>query len=162
MPPTRKLLIEKHSVQSHCKKQQLSQAVHWCNRGYHKKGIYNHKLSFSNRNYSTNTSLFTHVWHLKDMNISLTITREILKLAPTYCKTSKICLLCHYEKQAIITHPSQNTLLIKKYEVLTKCRHENKHLLSHFIQYTSPIHHTYSTSIAKIPHSPSQITPQHT
>ena len=52
-----------------------------------KQGTYNHKLSFTNRNYSTNTSLSTHRWHLKGMNISPTITWEILELAPTCSKT---------------------------------------------------------------------------
>ena len=36
----------------------------------------------------------------------------------------------------IITYPSQNTLLNKKSEILSKCRHENKHLLSHFNPFT--------------------------
>ena len=36
MPPTRKLPPEKCSVQSHCKNQQLSQAIDRCNIGYHK------------------------------------------------------------------------------------------------------------------------------
>ena len=52
-----------------------------------KQRIYNYKLSFTNRNYSTNTSLSTHIWHLKDMNILPTITRKILKIAPAYSKT---------------------------------------------------------------------------
>ena len=59
-----------------------------------KQRIYNHKLSFTNRNY-----------------------------------------LCLHEKLAIITHPSQNTMLNKKPEILSKCRHENKHL-SNFDLYT--------------------------
>ena len=54
-----------------------------------KERIYNNKHSFTNRNYSTNTSLTTHIQHLKDKNISPTITREILKLAPAYSKESK-------------------------------------------------------------------------
>ena len=45
-------------------------------------------------------------------------------------------LLCLTEKLAIITHPSQNTLLNKKSEILSKRRDENKHLLSHFDTYT--------------------------
>ena len=47
-----------------------------------KQRIYKHKLSFTHRNYWTNISLSTHNWHLKDMNILPTTTREILKLAP--------------------------------------------------------------------------------
>ena len=78
-----------------------------------KQRIYNHKLSFSNRNYSTDTCLSTHIWHQKDMNISPTITWEILKLAHVYSKKTKKCLRCLHEKLAVITHPSQNTLLNK-------------------------------------------------
>ena len=48
----------------------------------------------------------------------------------------KKCLLCHHEKLAIITYPSQNTLLNKKSEILSKFKYENKHLLSHFDPYT--------------------------
>ena len=53
-----------------------------------KQGIYNRKLSFSNRNYSSNTFLSSYIWRQKDMNISPTITWEILKLASAYNKTS--------------------------------------------------------------------------
>ena len=45
-------------------------------------------------------------------------------------------LLYLHEKLAIITHPSQNTLLNRKSEILSKYRRENKHLLSHFDPYT--------------------------
>ena len=48
--------------------------------------IYNHKHFFTKRNYSSNTSLSSYIWHLKDTNISPTITWEILKLAPAYSK----------------------------------------------------------------------------
>ena len=58
-----------------------------------KQRIYNHKLSVSNRNYLTNISLSTHIWNLKDMNISSTIIwgntktstclqRDIKKMSP--------------------------------------------------------------------------------
>ena len=45
---------------------------------------YNYKLSFTNRNYSTNTSSSIHIWY-----ISSTITWEILKIASTYSKKKK-------------------------------------------------------------------------
>ena len=92
------------------------------------------KLSFTNRNYSSNTSSSSYIWHPKYMNISPTITLEILKLASVY-KTSKKCLLCLHEKLANITYPSQNTLLKKKSEILSKYKHESKHL-SQFDPYT--------------------------
>ena len=135
MPSTRKLptknIVHRTTVKTNNSVKQCIGAT----EGTIKQRIYNNKLSFSNRNYSTNTSLSTHIWHWKDINISPTITWEILKLAPTYIKTKK-CLLCLHEKLAIITHPSQNTLLNKKSEILSKCRHENKHLISHFNPYT--------------------------
>ena len=46
------------------------------------------QLSFS-KSYLTNTSLSTHIWHLKDMNVKPTITREIQKFAPAYSKKKK-------------------------------------------------------------------------
>ena len=57
--------------------------------GTKKQRIYNHNLPFTNRNYSSNTSLSSHIWYLKDINISPTITWEILKLVPSYNKTLK-------------------------------------------------------------------------
>ena len=101
-----------------------------------KQRIYNHKLTFTNRNYPSNTSLSSYIWCLKGINISPTITWEILKLIPHYNKTSRKCLLCLHEKLAIITYPSQNTLLNKKLKILSKCRHENKCLLLHSNPYT--------------------------
>ena len=52
-----------------------------------KQGLYNHKLSFKNRNNASNTSLSSYVWQQKDTDIPPTITREILKQAPAYNKT---------------------------------------------------------------------------
>ena len=50
--------------------------------GIIKQRIYNHKLSFCDRKYSSNISLSLYPRHLKDTNISPTITWEMLKLAP--------------------------------------------------------------------------------
>jgi len=101
-----------------------------------KQRSYTHKLSFTNTNYSTSTSLSTYIWNLKNMNIYPKITWEILKIAPTYNKSTKKCLLCLQEKLSIITHLPHCTLLNKKSEILSKCRHENKHLLSNYDPYT--------------------------
>ena len=87
------------------------------------------------------------------MNISPTITWEILKQAPAYRRHLK-CLLCLHEKLAIITHPSQNTRPNKKSEILSKCKHENTYQVKHFNPYTKPIHHTYTTSTTKNPTHP--------
>ena len=96
-----------------------------------KQRLYNPKLPFANRKYTSNTSLSSYIWHLKDMNVSPTIVWEILKLAPAGTKTSRKYLFCLHEKLAIITDPSQNTLLNKKSDILSKYRHGNSHLLLH-------------------------------
>ena len=59
--------------------------------------------------------------------ITPSITWEIIKSAIAYNKISR-CLLCLQEKVAIITDPSQHTLLNYKSEIISKCRHKNQHL----------------------------------
>lgn len=93
----------------------------------------NHNLSFNNRKYSNSTTLSTYIWQQKDKNITPTISWEILKKAPAYNNITKKCLLCLHEKVAIISHKPQKNLLNKKSEIISKCRHENKYLLSEFI-----------------------------
>ena len=114
-----------------------------------KQGIYNPKLSFTNRNYSINTSLFIHT-HLAPKR------HEYLNhhhLGNT--KTSTLLQQDIKEKPVIITHPSQNTLLNKKLEIQFKCRYENKHLLSHLTHTHNP---STILSLLKIPLTPTQIT----
>ena len=110
--------------------------------GTTKQRIYNHNLSFPNRNYSSNTSLSTYIWHLKDMNISPTITWEILRLAPVFNKTSRKCLFCPHEKLAIINYPSQNTAEQKNQKFYPNRR---TNIFSHIST------HTHNPSILPIP-----------
>ena len=98
-----------------------------------KRRIHDHNISFKYRNYASNTSLSSYIWQLKDTNISPTTTWEILKRALAYNKTSKNAFFA-----SIITYPSKNTLLNKKSEILSKCRHENEHLISHFNPHKKP------------------------
>ena len=51
--------------------------------------------------------------HLRDTQTSSCLQQNI----------KKKCLLCLHEKLAIITYLSQNTLLNKKSEILSKCKH---------------------------------------
>ena len=76
-----------------------------------KQRTYAHKLLFSNRKYSNNTTLSAYIWKLKDRNITPSIIWEVIKSAPVYNKISQRCLLRCQEKVAIITHPLKNTLL---------------------------------------------------
>ena len=139
-----KNIVYRATVKTNCSVKQYIDAM----EGTIKQRIYNHKLCFTNRNYSTNTSLSTHMWHLK------TWISHPLHLGNTETNTCqqqdiKKYLLCLLKKLTIITHPLQNTLLNKKSEILSKCRHENKHLPSHFDPYIWPILFTYTTSTTK-------------
>ena len=41
-------------------------------------------------------------------------------------------MLCLHEKSEILTYPNQDELLIKGSELVSTCRHINKHLLSNY------------------------------
>ena len=85
----------------------------------------NHKLSFKDRKHSHNTVLSKHIWDLKDGNIDYEINWRIIKRASAYKGKPSRCNLCLAEKLCILT--AQNaSLLNKKSELVTKCRHENK------------------------------------
>ena len=85
----------------------------------------NHKLSFKDRKQSHDTVLSKHIWDLKDGNIDYEINRHIIKRASAYKGKPSRCNLCLAEKLCILT--AQNaSLLNKKSELVTKCRHKNK------------------------------------
>ena len=56
----------------------------------------------------------------------------ILKSVPGYSNITKKCLLCLHEKLEIINYPDQEELLNKRSELISKCRHVNKYLLSNY------------------------------
>ena len=88
----------------------------------------NHKSSFRNRTYC-NTALSKHIWSLKDNNSNYTLEWSSVTSAPTYTPQSKKCHLCNIEKTEILLSTDIN-LLNKKTEIMNKCRHRNKFLLS--------------------------------
>ena len=90
-----------------------------------------HKLSFRSRNYSNSTKLSKHIWTLKDNNTNFTINWSILTTAPAYSNKSKPCYLCLTEKLYLI-RAKKPSLLNKRTELISKCRHENKFYLANF------------------------------
>ena len=90
-----------------------------------------HKLSFRNRNYSNSTELSKHIWTLKDSNTNYKIDWSILATAPAYSNKRKRCHLCLTEKLYLIK-AKKPTLLNKRTELISKCRHENKFYLANF------------------------------
>ena len=100
--------------------------------GTFKQRYTQHKLSFRNRNYSNSTELLKHIWTLKDNNTNFTINWSILAFAPAYSNKSKRCHLCLTEKQLYLIRAKKPSLLNKRTELISKCRHKNKFYLTNF------------------------------
>ena len=101
--------------------------------GYFKQRYYNHKKSFRNRKYANETWLLKDIWEKKDkQNMSPNLMRCIVKSVSGYSNVSKRCKLCLHEKYEILIYPGQEELLNKRSELLSKCRHVNKLLLSNY------------------------------
>ena len=96
--------------------------------GTFKQRYNQHKLTFRHRRYINSTELSKHIWQLKDKDINFNIQWSIIAKASTYSNSSKKCDLCLTEKLMIIKH-SNNKLLNKRSELISKCRHENKFYL---------------------------------
>ena len=85
----------------------------------------NHKLSFRDRKHSHSTVLSKHIWDLKDSNTDYQINWRIIKRANAYRGNPSRCNLCLSEKLCILS-ACDISLLNKKSELVSKCRHENK------------------------------------
>ena len=90
----------------------------------------NHTKSFRHEVYRKDTELSKHIWKLIDKKINYKIEWKILKRTSGYNKVSKVCNLCLSEKFEIFKFKNKNALLNKRSELVSKCRHENKYLLS--------------------------------
>ena len=65
-------------------------------------------------------------------NISPNLMWCIVKSVACYPNISKRCMLCLHEKYEILNYPDQEELLNKRSELVSKCRHVNKFLLSNY------------------------------
>ena len=89
------------------------------------KRYYNYKTSFKNREKENNATLSKYVWEVKDkykerLSLKWLIVKSVIKK----------CLLCPYENLEIINYPNHEELLNKRLELVSKCCHVNKYLLS--------------------------------
>ena len=89
---------------------------------------YNHKASFNHREKENSTELSKYIWKLKDQNISYNIKWKIITKAKAFNRATKQCRLCLAEKFYIIFQPELSSLNERR-ELVTTCRHANKHLL---------------------------------
>ena len=62
----------------------------------------------------------------------ITLKCYIVKSVPFYSNITKTCILCLHEKFEILMYPNQDELLNKRSELVSKCRHINKYLLSNY------------------------------
>ena len=82
----------------------------------------NHKKTFNNIKYQTDTELSNEYWNIISVNKTPNISWEIFETHKSYNQGSKRCLLCLNEKLAIALHKDDN-MLNKRSEIIRKCRH---------------------------------------
>ena len=83
--------------------------------------------------HKNNTALSSYLWELiKKKREILKLTWSILKIVSGYTIISRQCLLCLNETVCTATYYSQEELLNKQPEVISKCCHENKFLLANY------------------------------
>ena len=73
----------------------------------------NHKKTFNNIKYQTDTELSNEYWNIISANKTSNISWKILGTYKSYNQSSKRCLLCLNEKLAIALHGGDN--MLKKY-----------------------------------------------
>ena len=92
----------------------------------------NHLMSFRHEKYGNRTELSKYIWKLKREGKIFRVRWDILRKAPAYSNLSRRCDLCLTEKLMIIS-ADKSTLLNKRSEIISKCRHQNKFYLSNFV-----------------------------
>ena len=98
-----------------------------------KTRLSNHKKSFKNRINETNTELSKYIWDLKDRNITnYCLKWSIAKQTSGYNSVTNSCSLCLSEKLIIFNFRDKNRLINKRMDLVSKCRHENKSILSNY------------------------------
>ena len=100
-----------------------------CTESTFKTRYANHQQSFRDSKYRKATALSSYIWSLKDEEKDYTLKWEILAQTSPYACGSRKCDLCLTEKFLIATTDQKN-LLNSRAELISKCRHRNKYLLS--------------------------------
>ena len=89
----------------------------------------NHTRDFRNQHYEKSTELSKYIWGLKKKGIEYTIHWKVLSHVKGLTKKG-FCSLCLTEKLWLIRYLDDVNLLNKKSELISKCRHENKLMIS--------------------------------
>ena len=86
-----------------------------------------HNFTFRHEDKANSTELSKHIWSLQKQDIQPILSWEIIDHARPFANGGKTCNLCLTEKFHIIN--SKQKLLNKRPELISTCRHVNKHLL---------------------------------
>ena len=89
----------------------------------------NHTKSFRHSKYRNETELSKLIWKLKDEGKEYHLRWSVASRATPRKSGSKVCDLCLTEK-VIIVRAEPKGLLNKRTELISKCRHRNKFMLS--------------------------------
>ena len=92
----------------------------------------NHLQTFKQEKYENSTELSKYIWQLKKKRQNFNIIWSIQDRAQAYSNKNKRCNLCITEKLSIAC-ADKTSLLNKRCELISKCRHENKFYLSNFV-----------------------------
>ena len=85
----------------------------------------------------TDTELSKYIWELKKAGLGYEIKWKIIQKTTGFNKIANVCNLCTGEKLAICNFKPKIDLINKKNELVSKFRHENKHLLVNFQRSTT-------------------------
>ncbi len=88
----------------------------------------NHEKDFRDVKYKNATELSKEVWRIKELGGQHQIKWKIISQHPPFNPSSKRCQLCLHEKLEILEHDGPE-LLNKRSEIISKCRHQARHLL---------------------------------
>jgi hypothetical protein len=94
-----------------------------------KERFSNHKKDMKHEKYKNSTELAKYVWSLKNLSIPYSITWNIVD--KVYGSANRnMCNLCLSEKLMIIESFNDSSMLNKRSEFISKCRHLNKFMLN--------------------------------
>ena len=101
--------------------------------GKFKSHYNNHTMSFRHKKHVNDTELSKYLWKLKEENIDYNLQWSIKGYASLYKRGTRKCYLCLTGK-IIIARSGPKKYLNKRSELVSKCSHRNKFLLSNIKQ----------------------------
>ena len=110
-------------------KDKIQQYVGLCEPTF-KERYGDHKCSFEHKKYSNKTELSKAYWEIKDKGKNVDVKFSVLKRSVPYRAGTNKCNLCLWEKFFILK--GGDSLINKRDELVSKCRHSNKFLLKIF------------------------------